>query len=85
MSETYSGGLAANKFGPVNGKWQMDVRISWTLLYFDNQDDADLVAKQVKKAKCKRNGGWFDGMQCGREEAHDYQDRDGMRWYAVSC
>jgi hypothetical protein len=83
MNDVKTGGETG--FGIVNGKWFGDSRICLSVLYFDNPDDADAVALKVKEQGRSYNGGWFDGMPCGREPARDYKDSQGIQWYAVSC
>jgi hypothetical protein len=73
------------RFGNAKGNWFYDGRISLSVLYFDNEKDADLISKNVVKAGCSYNGGWFDGTPCGREVHRDYTDAFGIKWYAVTC
>jgi len=84
MKEIYLGGNVFN-FGAVNGKWFRDNRICLSVLYFDQESDAILIDKAVRKSGASYNGGWFHGMPCGREPARDYIDKDGIEWYAVTC
>lgn len=84
MDKIHSGGQVLN-FGSIKGKWFYDGRIALAVLYFDSLSDAELISKRVKESGCTYNGGWFDGMACGREPARDYIDADGIKWYAVTC
>lgn len=84
MKDVKLGGEVLN-FGSVKGKWFYDGRICLAVLYFDSLSDAELIAQKVKEKGLSYNGGWFDGMPCGRESARDYIDKDGIKWYAVSC
>jgi hypothetical protein len=83
MNDIKSGGRVLN-FGSIKGKWFYDGRISLSVLYFESLADAELIAKEVKEQGCSYNGGWFDGMPCGREPARDYLN-EGIKWYAVTC
>ena len=84
MNEIHSGGRVLF-YGNAKGKWFYDGRVSLSVLYFEKESDANTIAKKVAKAKCAYNGGWFDGTPCGREKHRDYQDKDGIEWYAVTC
>jgi hypothetical protein len=84
MNEVHNGGQVLN-FGKVKGRWSYDGRISLSVLYFEKKEEADKIAKEVVKQGCTYNGGWFHGKSCGRETAFDYQDKEGTKWYAVTC
>jgi hypothetical protein len=84
MIQINSGGQVLS-FGKVKGRWSLDSRISLSVLYFEQEAEANKIAKQVKKQDCRYNGGWFDGMACGRCDAFDYEDNNGIKWYAVTC
>jgi len=84
MNNIYNGGTVLN-FGKVKGRWSLDSRISLSVLYFEQEAEANKIAKQVVKQNCRYNGGWFDGMPCGRCDAFDYEDNNGIKWYAVTC
>jgi hypothetical protein len=84
MNEIYHGGKVLS-FGEIKGRWSCDSRISLSVLFFENESEAKKIAKEVKKQDCRYNGGWFDGMACGRNNAFDYEDEKGVKWYAVTC
>jgi hypothetical protein len=84
MNNIQNGGSVLS-FGKVKGRWIYDGRISLSVLYFEQKADATKIAKEVVKQDCRYNGGWFDGMPCGRSEAFDYEDDNGVKWYAVTC
>ena len=84
MNEIHNGGNVLS-FGKAKGRWQIDSRICLSVMFFEDIADATKIAKQVVKQDCRYNGGWFDGMPCGRSEAFDYEDNDGIKWYAVTC
>jgi hypothetical protein len=84
MIQINSGGQVLS-FGKVKGRWSLDSRISLSVLYFEQEAEANKIAKQVKKQDCRYNGGWFDGTACGRSEAFDHEDKSGTKWYAVTC
>ena len=84
MNTIHNGGSVLS-FGKVKGRWSLDSRICLSVLYFEKEAEAKKIAKQVVKQDCRYNGGWFDGMPCGRSEAFDYEDTNGIKWYAVTC
>lgn len=84
MNDIHNGGAVLG-FGKVKGRWMYDDRISLSVLYFENQADANKIAKEVVKQDRRYNGGWFDGMPCGRCNAFDFEDNNGIKWYAVTC
>ena len=84
MDQIKTGGQVLT-FGKVKGRWSLDSRISLSVLYFEQESEANKIAKQVVKQDCRYNGGWFDGMACGRSDAFDYEDSNGIKWYAVTC
>ena len=84
MDEIHSGGRVLF-YGNAKGRWFYDGRICLSILFFENEKDAAAIAKAVTKEGAAYNGGWFDGMPCGRETGRDYTDKDGVKWYAVTC
>jgi hypothetical protein len=84
MNDIHNGGSVLS-FGKVKGRWSLDSRISLSVLYFEDETEAKKIAKAVVKQDCRYNGGWFDGMPCGRSEALDHEDNNGIKWYAVTC
>lgn len=61
-----------------------DGRICLSIMWFDNEADADEFGRLSTKEGNTYNGGYFHGMACGREGARDYTDKDGVRWYAAT-
>lgn len=44
-----------------------DSRICFGLAWFLTEKDADIVAADVQRRGITYNGGFFDGMSCGRD------------------
>lgn len=61
-----------------------DSRICFGILYFATEADADIYAAFVREKGDTYNGGYFDGMPCGREPSRDYTDPELGRLYAVT-
>lgn len=58
-------------------------RICFGIKWFATKAEADDYAKQVRAAGLTYNGGYFDGMPCGRNESFD-RVVDGKKQYAVT-
>jgi hypothetical protein len=65
-------------------KIREESRICFGLVWFDNEKEAMEYAKEVHKKGATYNGGYYDGMACGRERGFDYELPDGRKAYAVS-
>lgn len=61
-----------------------DARICFSIAYFTSEADAQRYAVYVQQQGYTYNGGWFDGMPCGREEKWDYTDGTHGKLYAVT-
>ena len=60
-------------------------RICFGLAWFETEAEAETYAAFVRARGDRYNGGWFDGMPCGRAKQFDYSDSElGCRLYAVS-
>jgi len=53
---------------------KIDSRICFAINYFTSEADADRFSDSVIKRGITYNGGWFDGMACGRDRTWDYTD-----------
>jgi hypothetical protein len=62
---------------------ERDGRICFGIVYFETESDAALYEKDVRRRGCTYNGGYFDGMACGRAKEFDYE-KDGRKLYAVT-
>jgi hypothetical protein len=62
---------------------EREQRICFGIAYFTSEKDAELYAADVKRRGCTYNGGYFDGMVCGRAPEFDYE-RSGRKLYAVT-
>jgi hypothetical protein len=60
-----------------------DERICFGIAFFDNELDAMRYHDHVRERGLTYNGGWFDGMSCGREKQWDHV-KDGVQYYAVT-
>ena len=58
-------------------------RICFGIDYFDSLEAAQAAHEAVRAAGRTYNGGWFDGMPCGRDAAFDYVN-EGRKLYAVT-
>jgi len=63
---------------------KQDSRICFGILYFTSEDDANVYAAHVKAQGFTYNGGWFDGMPCGRDKSFDHVDDTLGQLYAVT-
>lgn len=61
-----------------------DVRICFAIAYFTSEADAKTYDDWVRKQGYTYNGGWFDGMPCGRDKTWDYVDKELGQLYAVT-
>lgn len=68
----------------TEGRSYDDSRICFSIMFFEQESDADKVATEVRKRGRTYNGGFFHGSPCGREKGYDYVDKDGVRWHAVT-
>ena len=84
MNDVKTGGQVLS-FGKVKRRWFYDGRISLAVLFFEKEAEAKKIAIEVVNQDCRYNGGWFDGMPCGRADAFDFEDDNGIKWYAVTC
>jgi hypothetical protein len=62
---------------------ETDSRICFGIAYFTSESDAILYAADVRRRGCTYNGGFYDGMACGREKRFDHM-KDGRKLYAVT-
>ena len=63
---------------------KIDSRICFGIMYFSTEADAAIYATHVREKGYTYNGGWFDGMPCGRDTSWDYEDQTLGRLYAVT-
>lgn len=61
-----------------------DARICFGIAYFSNDADARAYAADVKRRGLTYNGGYFDGMPCGRDVTFDYVDATLGTLFAVT-
>lgn len=62
-----------------------DSRICFGIDYFATKAEAEAAAAIVRKRGDTYNGGFFDGMPCGRDSGFDHADPDtGKKLYAVT-
>ena len=60
-----------------------DSRICFGISYFTSEADAKKYHDYVRSKGFTYNGGWFDGMACGRDKTFDHTT-DGVTYYAVT-
>ena len=63
---------------------KFDSRICFGIAYFTNLEDANAYSQFVHKRGDTYNGGFFDGMACGRDDRFDHKDMDFGQLYAVT-
>jgi hypothetical protein len=62
---------------------KQDHRICFSIYYFTSEADAQRWAEAHRGSTY--NGGYFDGMACGRDTTWDHKDREtGQQLYAVT-
>jgi hypothetical protein len=61
-----------------------DSRICFSIAYFKSEEEAKLYDEYVKMMGKTYNGGWFDGMACGRDKSFDHVDPEHGQLYAVT-
>jgi hypothetical protein len=62
-----------------------DSRICFGIDYFATEAEAEAAAAIVRERGDTYNGGYFDGMPCGRDSGFDHVDSDtGKKLYAVT-
>ena len=62
-----------------------DSRICFGIHYFATEAEAEAAAAIVRERGDTYNGGFFDGMPCGRDSGFDHVDREtGEKVYAVT-
>ena len=62
---------------------KIDSRICFGIAYFTTEKDAMAYAAHVRAKGITYNGGWFDGMSCGRDKSFDHV-KDGVKFFAVT-
>lgn len=60
-----------------------DGRICFGISYFTSEA-AERYADDVVRRGVTYNGGWFDGMPCGRDKTWDHVDKELGPLYAVT-
>ncbi len=58
-----------------------DARISFGIAFFENEEDADAFAEEVRKHGSTYNGGIMHGYPLGRDKSWDSEKLG----YAVTC
>jgi hypothetical protein len=59
-------------------------RSCFGIAYFATEVEADRYAAFVQARNDRYNGGYFDGMRCGRDTGFDHVDDSGRLLYAVT-
>jgi hypothetical protein len=63
---------------------KFDSRICFAISYYASEADANKADAEVRKRGYTYNGGWFDGMPCGRDVKWDYVDEKLGPLFAVT-
>jgi hypothetical protein len=58
-------------------------RICFGIMWFTSPKDAAIAHDAVRRQGRMVNGGFFDGMACGRAPEWDYEE-DGVQYFAVT-
>lgn len=61
-----------------------DSRICFGINFYRTEEDAQRAARVVQARRQTYNGGFFDGMACGREPHRDYVDPVLGKLFAVT-
>ncbi len=59
-------------------------RICFGIAWFATEAVAIAYGRHVRKRGDTYNGGYFDGMSCGRDSAWDYTTPEGQKLFAVT-
>jgi hypothetical protein len=68
----------------TRGPAKIESRICFAIYYFKTKRDAVRYDAVVRKRGDTYNGGFFDGMACGRDERFDHKDPELGQLYAVT-
>lgn len=64
---------------------KIDSRICFAIHWFSTETDALTYAAYIRKRGDRYNGGFYDGMPCGRDTTFDIRDDSGTTThYAVT-
>ena len=63
---------------------KIDSRICFGIAYFATETDAQAYAAHVRSIGVTYNGGYFDGMPCGRDKSFDHVDPTLGQLFAVT-
>lgn len=74
--------MSANAALPIPVK--SESRVCFGIKWFDSEADAVTFGEWVTGSGQRYNGGFYDGMLCGRDSAFDFTDADGRRLFAVT-
>jgi len=61
-----------------------EARTCFAISWYTDEADAKKVADYVNLKGFTYNGGWYHGMECGREARFDFIGADGKLYYAVT-
>lgn len=65
-------------------KVKEESRICFGIEWYDSEQEAEEIGARVRAAGERYNGGWFDGMPCGRDKQYDMTTDDGQQLFAVT-
>ena len=63
---------------------KIESRICFGIAWFTSEKDAALYHDHVRSIGATYNGGWFDGMSCGRDKTWDRVDPELGPLFAVT-
>jgi hypothetical protein len=61
-----------------------DSRICFAIRYYDDEAEAAREGAKIAASGAAYNGGYFDGMPCGRAKGWD-REEGGRKLFAVTC
>lgn len=59
-------------------------RTCFGIEWFATEAEATARSETVRARGDRVNGGFYDGMSCGRDVSFDFTDNNGVRHYAVT-
>lgn len=56
---------------------ERDSRICFGIVWFATEEEADAAHQKVRERRERYNGGWMDGLPCGRDSSYDKRNEAG--------
>jgi len=84
LFENVENDMTKAKASAADAAVKTESRCCFGIRWFASEDDAAAFHKVVRERGLEYNGGFFDGMPCGRDPSFDYEE-NGKKLYAVTC